>query len=998
MTNRASLVLAAAVCAAIASACPTGGPNVIVPPDDALASCVDSSECSNGQICIAGGCVSGSCDPAIESQCDLEGLDSELCCKPWELCSTLSFQCENDPDVDGIGCDGDDPTCTPCETQGDCAAGQFCSGATCLDADGRDQCTSSFQCPAGERCDRNVFLCVPDRGACQFCESFAELCCENDQICSEDGRCVDIPDPECTVETQAVDCNAGQFCDSLFRCVQCDDDGDCGPGLFCNEAEGECFADNQCDDDDDCNGAQLCAPATSECTLAECTSDGDCLGDSRLVCDLGTYRCELPPPVCPEEDDLDEPNDDTSTASPMTDFTFDGYLCRDDTDLLSFPVIANKRYTATVDFGGSGQGGIIVTMLGTTFVVESTKTFGSNEATVQVAGVTAPDETGFFYVKVQGNNEDSDNWLYTVTVAEDEPSQPADCTEAGQPEEDNGTFETAHPITVGATQTFSRCGTGDVDFFRVAVPALNGIQVTVDSFFNAEGNINVELFKAPNNNTGSKIDQGTNVNDIEIVEGAEVAREFWIKVSLASPAGAVTDQTYRLRTVAVPRPEACFPDPSEDDGTFADAEVLTLTGAPEPSVVVTDIVRCNPQDKDFFRFTMPPNLGGSVLLRFTHSEGDMRLELFRAADFDDNPTPAPLATSNTSNTNSDPDEQVTVPGGTEPIDYIAVASLNGTSGITAQKYTLEVQTFDDSQCIASEPSGGDDAFRLGRCIGNFTPLRTEDPCVNEGARISEPMLTAIDVATCEGAPEGTINGCGRMCGNSDSDWYRVGILNNDQILHAILDYDPAEGELALARGTLTTATGAVVETASTDSDHDGHLELSFAAPRNQPKEYGIRVKPIGTTGHQVQSYALKIEVGAECPEDPNDLGTLVNEKPVDATVIRPNFDEDTPLDFVSSGLTRCTNDIDVYELTVFAGETVTVEIDQADTSPNGLIAELGTRPANLNNPAVLIDSVVAGEGPLTFANTTGQDLYVTVKAPTGTIVTGPYTLRVTAGL
>lgn len=994
MTNRASFLFAAAACAAIASACP-GGPDVIDPPTEDLATCESSDQCTTGNVCISGRCVLGTCDPAIETACDIEGLDDEHCCKPWELCSTLSFQCENDPNVDGIGCDPEDPTCTPCEVQGDCAGGQFCSSATCLDAAGREDCTSSFQCPAGERCDRNVFLCVPDRGACGFCgPDFPELCCEDGQTCSEqDGRCVDIPDPECTDETEAVDCTLGQFCDDLFRCVQCEADTDCGPGLLCDEGDGECFADNLCDNDDDCNGNALCAPATQECTLPECTSDGECVGDNRLKCDLGTYRCELPDAVCPAADDTDEPNNDTSSASLVAGASFQGYLCRDDTDILEFAVNPSKRYTATVDFGGSGQGGIIVTMLNTTFVLESTKSFSPNEAAIQIAGVTAEDESGSFYLKIQGNNEDSDNWLYTVTIAEDEPSQPADCTEAGQPEEDNDTFETAFPITVGDTRTFSRCSTSDVDFFRVTVPPLNGVQVTVANFFNAEGNLNVELFKAPNNLTGSRIDQGTNVNDIEIVDGAEVAREFWIKVSLATAAGAVADQTYSLRTVAVPRPEACFPDPSEDDGSFADAEVLTLTGAVTPSIRVDDIVRCNPQDKDFFRFTMPPNLGGSVLLRFTHSEGDMKLELFRA----DAITGPALATSNTSNVNSDPDEQVTVPGSpTEAIDYIAVASLNGTSGIVGQKYTIEVQTFDDSQCIASEPSGGDDAFRLGRCVGDFTPLRPEDPCTNDASRIAEPMLTAIDLATCGGAPEGSINGCGRMCGNTDSDWYRVGILNNDQILHAILDYNPAEGELALARGTLTVSSGAVVETASTDSDHDGHLELSFAAPRNAAKEYGVRVKPIGTTGHQVQQYALKIEVGAECPEDANDLGTLVNEKPVDATVIRPDFDEDTPLNFVSTGLSRCTNDVDVYELTVFAGETVTVELDQTDTSPNGLIAELGSRPANLNNAAVLINSVVAGAAPLTFANPTGQDLYITVKAPTGTIVTGPYVLRVTA--
>lgn len=981
------LALALPACPVVTNTAPDIVDNTELKP------CEASEQCPTGNVCAAGICILGSCDPVLETACDVGDIDGPFCCKPWELCSTLSFTCENDPSVDGIGCDPADPICTPCEVQSDCAGGQFCSSGTCLVAAGRDGCTSSFQCPTGERCDRNVFLCVPDRGACQFCgPAFDELCCEDNQVCSEQtGFCTDIPDAECQEDAE---CNAGLFCDDLRRCVQCDATHICGPGLLCDTGEGECFADNTCLVDDDCNGNERCPPSTLVCILPECESDSDCLGDSRLICNEGTFKCELPPPVCP--DDSDEDNDTADVASPLEGgVSFDGYLCRDDTDVLSFPVNANKRYTATVNFGGSGQGGILVTMLGTDqSTIESTAAFTAQQASIQVAGVTGPDESGTFYLKIQGNNEARDFWTFTVTVAEADPSQAADCTAAGQPEEPNNTFEEATTLTLGQTRTFSRCGTGDVDFYKVTVPALNGMHATIANFFNPEGNINVELFKAPNTLTGSRIDTATNVNDIEEVDGTEVSRDFWMKVSLATPAGAVTDQTYSVNTIAVPRPAACFPDPTEDDGTAATAAPLTLSGGPTPAVVVTDIVRCNPQDKDFFRFSMPPNLGGVVLLRFTHSEGDMALDLFRA----DATTGAPIDTSNVSNVSSDIDEQVEVPGSaTDTIDYIAVARLNGaTGGITGQKYTLEVQTFDNSQCIASEPNGGDDVFANGRCVGTFTELVPPDlQCTNDTARIAEPMLTA-DLAACGAAPEGTIPGCGRMCGNGDSDWYRVGVLNNDQILRAILDYDPLGGELGLARGTLTASSGAVAETPSTDTDHDGHLELSFAAPRNAPKEYGIRVKPVGTTGHQVQLYSLRIEVGAECPEDAFDIGALVNEKPVDAVIIRPGAVESTPLNFTSSGLSRCTNDVDVFEFIAFQGENVTVELDQVDPSPAGLIVELGTRPANLNNAAVLVSSAVAGAAPITFANPLGQQLYVTVKAPAGTVVTGPYTLRITA--
>jgi hypothetical protein len=958
-----------------------------------LVSCEASEQCPTGNICSAGVCILGTCDPVVEVACDTEGLDGPYCCKPWELCSTLSFSCENDPTVNGIGCDPNEPTCTPCETQGDCAGGQFCSAATCLDAAGREDCTSSFQCPTGERCDRTVFLCVPDRGACQFCGTdFPELCCEDNQACSEQtGFCVDIPDAECSEDGECAD---GLFCDTLRRCAQCDETHSCGPGLLCDTGDGECFADRSCVVDGDCNGNERCPPTTLVCILPECQSDNECIGDARLICNEGTFKCELPDPVCP--DDVDEENDTTALASELVDgVSFSGYLCRDDTDVLSFPVNPNKRYTATVDLGGSGQPGIIVSLLDDDLAVESTASFNASQASIQLAGVTGPAQSGTFYLKLQGNNDDSDHWTYTVTVAEAEPSQVADCTPAGQAEEPNNDFATATPVVLGAARTFSRCGTADVDFYRVTVPALNGVQATVANFFNIEGNLNVELYQEPNDNTGSRIDSATNINDIEIVDGTEVALEFWVKVFLASPAGAVTEQTYSVTTVAVPRPAACFPDASEPDGDMASARVLTLAGTPTPSAAATDIPRCNAQDKDFFRFAMPPNLGGIVLLRFTHSEGDMALDLLDAA------SGAVIDTSNVSNAASDPDEQVEVPGSaTDTIEYVAVARLNGaTGGIVGQKYSIEVQTFDNSQCIASEPSGGDDVFANGRCIGDFTELREDQPCTNDAARIGEPMLSA-DLAGCALAAEGSIPGCGRICGNGDGDWYRAGVLNNDQVLHAILDYNPLDGELGLARGTLTTVSGAVVETPATDTDHDGHLELSFAAPKNAPKEYGIRVKPNGSTGHQVQLYSLKVEVGLECLDDAFDAGALVNEKPVNAVIVRPNPDPGAPLDFTSTGLSRCSNDVDVFEMFAFSSEAVTVELDQQDTSPNGLIVELGTRPANLNNAAPVVDDdapiAVAGSDAITFANTLGQQLYVTVRAQTGIVVTGPYTLRITA--
>ena len=140
----------------------------------------------------------------------------------------------------------------------------------------------------------------------------------------------------------------------------------------------------------------------------------------------------------------------------------------------------------------------------------------------------------------------------------------------------------------------------------------------------------------------------------------------------------------------------------------------------------------------------------------------------------------------------------------------------------------------------------------------------------------------------------------------------------------------------------------------------------------------MRVKAQGTTGHQVERYVLKIEVGDECVDDVNDAGALSNEKPADSTLFRVDPQAGTPFNFTSTGLSRCTGDVDVLEFFSFAGEDVTVTLTQQDATPGGLVAEVGTRPASLNNPAVpLVPPVVvtAGGAPGAFTNGVGQQLW-----------------------
>ncbi|HEY4222480.1 MAG TPA: hypothetical protein VGO62_14090, partial [Myxococcota bacterium] len=995
--NTHKLLLLAAVAALALAACPKqlGNNTGVIVDKNALVTCDTSEKCTAGQICSAGFCVAGTCDPAFESACDggtVSDTDKVYCCKPWELCDPGLLSCKNDPNVHGIGCDPTDTSCTPCEVAKDCAAGQFCSGAVCYDSAGRDSCTSTFQCPAGQRCDQNQFLCVPDLGGCKFCgPDFPELCCEATQTCStQSGFCTDVPPPQCSTPGEQDTCDAGLKCDALFRCVQCVTTADCGPGTECDEGTGDCFpTGGTCPNgDSDCSGDLRCNLSNHQCVSPQCLTDSDCTsltGDHRQQCDLGSFTCFLPPPVC--DDEPDEPNNSTSDATPMAEIggeqTYTGLLCRLDTDVLSFPIHSNKHYTATVNFGTHGEQGVSVQLLNNSEQIESSAVFDEAHAQLQLSGQSGVSETGVFYVKVFGTSTQQDSWGYSVTVDEADPSPPADCSPAGQAEEPNDDFDHATQLTLGATTVFSRCGVGDKDFYKVTLPPLQSITVSIQEFFNPDGNLDLTVFTQPD--TAHALAGGSTQNPIELVNGPEGPVTYYMKVALASTSGALTNQTYSITTTGVDRPAACAADINENDGIIAGAVPLVLVpdAQANPSYVLAEgknpdgtdnaavhgPLRCNAQDIDLYKFTMPQNLGGFVVMRFNQSLGDMALDLLDATGT------TVLTTSNVS-TAGNPTEQVSVPSSaTANIDYVVRARLAGTSGGTlGQPYSLEVHTFDNTQCAESEPSGGDDTFQSGRCISNFTPISNTGatppgtfagfPCVNSTSGDTEPL--EVTLADCVGQP-GTVDGCGLICGNGDTDWYRVGILDTDQELHAHLEYDASQGVLALARGTLAPNGTFATEVTASDTGAQGHVDLFFTAPAHtatSAKEYGVRVKTVGTTGHQVQPYALSLEVGLPCTDDFYDALTKSNEKPSQATILRENPTEGAPFTYNSASdanlgggsLSHCvsgaTVDVDVYELFAFAGEQVTVTLTPTDSSPGGLVAELGTRPDNLDDPAV----------------------------------------------
>jgi hypothetical protein len=141
-------------------------------PAKAGAQCEDSSTCDGGTFCsVAGECIE---DGTCVNDEDCPGGER---CFPESVCATPE-----------------------CEFDGDCGAGEVCSGYVCV-PDPSIECVEDLDCAQDEVCDANV--CVPAPSGCSDDEDCApdEICdvgvcvpsarpCQVDDDCASDGICL----------------------------------------------------------------------------------------------------------------------------------------------------------------------------------------------------------------------------------------------------------------------------------------------------------------------------------------------------------------------------------------------------------------------------------------------------------------------------------------------------------------------------------------------------------------------------------------------------------------------------------------------------------------------------------------------------------------------------------------------------------------------------------------------------------------------------------------
>lgn len=202
-----------------------------------------------------------------------------------------------------------------CNTDDECAEGDFCVGGHCADEPDNNSapCESDDDCPSGETCTDGT--CSPT-GTNNVSNNMA--CFENDQgvcvmeDCPGDNDCTPTPcdlgcgDGQVQDGCECVDvaCETNDDCDGTAVCIdgicdQCKEDAHCPEGLVCSD--GQCLEDTDCQEDTDCRPDERCAPDGVCRPRRSCVFDDDCPRDE--ICFNG--RCAIAP-ECTEDADCPE--------------------------------------------------------------------------------------------------------------------------------------------------------------------------------------------------------------------------------------------------------------------------------------------------------------------------------------------------------------------------------------------------------------------------------------------------------------------------------------------------------------------------------------------------------------------------------------------------------------------------------------------------------------------------------------------------------------------
>jgi hypothetical protein len=271
--------------------------------------CNSSSDCTGGDVCMGGACVSATCNDGsstddMKTDVDCGGPNCPAC--------GIGKMCLVARDCTTGVCTGD--MCVTCGQDSDCASGNFCdptnnggtctpaqaTGASCSNGDGT-QCSTGF-CADGYCCD---MACTGTCEACSGalkgggnnghcgaikvgtdpkmqCNDQGMASCGNDGSCDGNGACQDYPVmTPCAMAT----CSMGESTTART----CNGTGTCLPGTMTPCSPYGCngtTCGTTCMHDTDCASGNYCNTMTNKCVPAQATG-ATCTGNDGNQCTSG---------------------------------------------------------------------------------------------------------------------------------------------------------------------------------------------------------------------------------------------------------------------------------------------------------------------------------------------------------------------------------------------------------------------------------------------------------------------------------------------------------------------------------------------------------------------------------------------------------------------------------------------------------------------------------------------------------------------------------------
>jgi hypothetical protein len=202
---------------------------------------------------------------------------------------------------------------------------------------------------------------------------------------------------------------------------------------------------------------------------------------------------------------------------------------------------------------------------------------------------------------------------YTIDIVINQ-GQPQTC--AVDASEENDSSAAARPISPGTIQNLNTC-TGDDDFYSIQLAANDQISATA-SFSNGEGDIDLQLLDS----AGTVLDSATTTGNSENVSfTAASAGTYYVRAFLYADNGSTVGNTYSLDVQVTPGtpPNQCIVDNFEPNDTLGSAPSTSMGS-------YTNLGQCG--DDDYFAITLNNGDSINIDVSFTHSEGDVDIQLY----------------------------------------------------------------------------------------------------------------------------------------------------------------------------------------------------------------------------------------------------------------------------------------------------------------------------------------------------------------------------------